>query len=90
MGTDRHRALGAHSGGRKSWKRERVSLAETQHKRSPSGCWAGILGTQASSLGLAAPEPGTLLVEVPTLPCTPVSNLQHLHDDVIPLPAALP
>lgn len=48
------------------------------------------LEVAASSLGLAPPEPGTLLVEVPALPCTPVSNLQHLHDDVIALPAALP
>lgn len=44
----------------------------------------------APSLGLAPPEPRTLLVEVPALPCTPVSNLQHLHDNVIALPAALP
>ena len=90
METDRHRALGARWDVRKSWKRERMSLAEIQHKRSPSGCWTGFLEIKASSLGLAPPEPGTLLIEVPTLPCTPVSNLQHLHDNVIALPAALP
>lgn len=54
------------------------------------GVKSGSLEAGASSLGLAPPEPGTLLVEVPALPCTPVSNLQHLHDNVIALPAALP
>lgn len=55
-----------------------------------SGASQVSLEVVASSLGLAPPEPGTLLVEIPALPCTPVSNLQHLHDDVIALPAALP
>lgn len=41
-------------------------------------------------LGFAPPEPGTLFIEVPALPCTPVSNLEHLHDNVIALPAAFP
>lgn len=54
------------------------------------GVKSGSLEAVASSLGLAPPEPRTLLVEVPALPCTPVSNLQHLHDNVIALPAALP
>lgn len=59
-------------------------------KDLPLGASQGSLEPAASSLGLAPPEPGTFLVEVPALPCTPVSNLQHLHNDVIALPAALP
>lgn len=74
METDRHQALGAHWDVRKSWKRERMFLAEIQHERSPE-CWTGFLEIKASSLGLAPPEPGTLLIEVSALPCTPVSNL---------------
>lgn len=38
----------------------------------------------------ASPELGVLLVEIPALPCAPVSNLQHLDDNVVALPAALP
>lgn len=49
----------------------------------------GSLETTASTFAVP-PEPGTLFIEVPAFPCTPVSNLQHLHNNVIALPAAFP
>lgn len=70
--------------------RRRISLAEISIKDLRLGASQGSLEPAASRLGLAAPEPGTLLIEVPALPCTPVSNLEHLHDDVVALPTALP
>lgn len=54
--------------------RRRVSLAEMRIK-DLMGASQGFLEPAASHLGLAPPETGTLLVEVPALPCTPVSNL---------------
>lgn len=55
--------------------RGRVSLAEISIKDLPLGAIPGSSEPAASHLGPAAPEPGTFLIEVPALPCTPVSNL---------------
>lgn len=74
METDRHLALGAHLDARKSWKKD-STLAEISIKDLPLGASQGSLEPAASCLGFAPPETGTLLVEVPALPCTPVSNL---------------
>lgn len=86
MEPGKHLALEARLDVRKSWEREKVVRP---NRITLSSTIRSSLETTASTLAVP-PEPRTLLIEVSAFPCTPVSNLQHLHNNVIALPAAFP